>query len=327
MTVSDLKKHFKMTKAVDEVSFCIDTGQTLGLVGESGCGKTTLARVLMNLEKPTSGNAFMEGESVFSMSRQQISKQMRMIFQNPNAALNPQMKVMDILKEAIAVHRKDIPRKSRIDYAKTLLSEVKFPAGSIDKYPHQLSGGEKRRVAIARALVAHPALIIADEPVSSLDVSIQAQIIDLLINLREEHKSAYLFISHDLSMVKYISHHIAVMFLGRIVEIGDRDEVSNNPLHPYTQILLSAALPIGAKAKSHLKSLAESLNWKLPDELEQNQGCRYLFRCQRYRNLASRDDKFRCREELPELRAARDGVDHLVACHWIHISPQQGRYI
>jgi oligopeptide/dipeptide ABC transporter ATP-binding protein len=309
----DLKKQFDSLIAVDGVCLSIKYAQTLGLIGESGSGKTTLARMIMNLEKPTSGKIYLKGKDISSLSHNQISKKMRMIFQKLDAALNPQMKVIETLEEAITIHRKDIHKSERTDYIITLLNEVGYPISSRDsiyRYPYQLSGGEKRRIAIAKAILTNPKLIVADEPVSALDVSIQMQIMNLFIKLREDNKMAYLFISHDLNIVSHISHRIAVMFCGNIVEIGNRNEIMHNPLHPYTKKLLSAILPIGTKAKEYLKDISIK-NTSFIKSQKDEDCCNYKPYCDKYPKYGHA-----CSNK-PELREIGEDIDHFVACYEI----------
>jgi len=288
LSVRHLKKYFpvrsgwftqeeKFVHAADDVSFDIRRGEVLGLVGESGCGKTTLGRLLMRLLEPTSGQVLFEGRDIIQMGRRQLRvlrQKIQIIFQDPYASLNPRMTVGDILEEPFIVHHLEAgsERRSKIQQ---LLATVGLSGDAISRYPHEFSGGQRQRIGIARALATHPEFIVADEPVSSLDVSIQAQIINLLEDLQEEYHLSMLFISHDLNIVRHISDRVAVMYLGRIVEIADSRELFTRPMHPYTQALLSA-IPIPDPKSKRPRILLEG---DLPSPVEIPAHCRFYSRC------------------------------------------------
>ena len=253
--VRDLKKHFPISsgiilqrqvgavKAVDGVSFNIYRGETLGMVGESGCGKSTTGRTVLQLYKPTEGSVVFEGQELTTMGSQDLRKmrrRMQMIFQDPFASLNPRMSVGSIVSEPLRIHKTITGKAEMQEYVEALLERVGLNPYYVNRYPHEFSGGQRQRIGIARALALRPSFIVADEPISALDVSIQAQVVNLLEELQDEFNLTYLFIAHDLSMVRHISDRVAVMYLGKIVEMGPTEEVYENPLHPYTQALLSA---------------------------------------------------------------------------------------
>ncbi|WP_297522061.1 ABC transporter ATP-binding protein [uncultured Clostridium sp.] len=292
-------------KAVDDISFTINKGETLGLVGESGCGKTTTGRTILKLYEPTGGNIIFNGEDITDLSDQQmvpLRRKMQMIFQDPYASLNPRMTVGDIVGESIDVHKlyKGAQREERI---KTLLLKVGLSGDSINRYPHEFSGGQRQRIGIARALAVEPDLIICDEPISALDVSIQAQVINMLEELQEEMGLTYLFIAHDLCMVKHISTHIGVMYLGKMVEKGPSDDVYTKPRHPYTQALLSAVpIPDPRIAKSNQRIVLEG---DIPSPIDPPDGCRFAGRCSKVMDI--------CNRECPSLKEIETG--HFVACH------------
>lgn len=315
LEVKDLCKYFPVNKglfkgksyvkAVDRVSFTINKGETLGLVGESGCGKTTTGRTILKLYNPTSGKIIFKGKDITDYSIKEmvpLRKELQMIFQDPYASLNPRMTVGDIIGEAIDVHNlyKGEERTERI---RSLLSKVGLASDHINRYPHEFSGGQRQRIGIARALAVQPSLIVCDEPISALDVSIQAQVINMLEELQEELGLTYLFIAHDLSMVKHISTHIGVMYLGRMVEKGESNTVYSEGLHPYTQALLSAVpIPDPDIAKNNNRIILEG---DIPSPIDPPPGCRFQGRCRYAKPICSEID--------PELKEVKPG--HFVACH------------
>ena len=298
-----LRRTVGHVRAVDGVSFSIRAGETLGLVGESGCGKSTTGRSIIRLTEPTGGKVFFDGVDVASMSRgdlRQVRQDMQFVFQDPFSSLNPRLRIRDIVAEPLHGGPKSM-RRERVD---ELLELTGLNVDYADRYPHQLSGGQRQRVGIARALASDPKLLILDEPVSSLDVSIQAQIINLLKRLQAELGTAYLFIAHDLAVVRHISHRIAVMYLGKIVEQGERADIFQRPAHPYTQSLLSSvpiADPIQGRARRRIL-----LQGELPSASNIPTGCRFRTRCWKADGM--------CTTEIPELRP-RDAYQQLVACH------------
>jgi oligopeptide transport system ATP-binding protein len=298
-----LRRTVGHVRAVDGVSFSIRAGETLGLVGESGCGKSTTGRSIIRLTEPTGGKVFFDGVDVASMSRgdlRQVRQDMQFVFQDPFSSLNPRLRIRDIVAEPLHGGPKSL-RRRRVD---ELLELTGLNVDYADRYPHQLSGGQRQRVGIARALASDPKLLILDEPVSSLDVSIQAQIINLLKRLQAELGTAYLFIAHDLAVVRHISHRIAVMYLGKIVEQGERADIFQRPAHPYTQSLLSSvpiADPIQGRARRRIL-----LQGELPSASNIPTGCRFRTRCWKADGM--------CTTEIPELRP-RDAYQQLVACH------------
>jgi len=292
-------------KAVDDVSFTIARGETLGLVGESGCGKTTTGRCILHLESPTSGEILFEGEDLGKLDRKALNKKrerMQVIFQDPYSSLNPRMKVGSIIGEPMKVHGIYPNRKERLDRVAELLAVCGLNTKFMDRYPHEMSGGQRQRVGIARALSLNPQFIVCDEAVSALDVSIQAQVINLLENLRERFRLSYLFIVYDLSVVRHLCHWVAVMYLGRLAELADSDALFDNPLHPYTQALLEAVPipdPDVERRRAH-----RIMKGEIPSPINPPGGCVFHPRCP----LAVDS----CRHEVPQLRELRPG--HWVAC-------------
>ena len=296
-------------KAVDGVDFTINRGETLGLVGESGCGKTTTGRCILRLERPTAGEILFDGRDVNRMQRSELvalRRRMQVIFQDPYSSLNPRMKVGDIIAEPIKVHGVEPDAARRRARVRELLAVCGLDPKFTDRYPHEMSGGQRQRVGIARALALDPEFIVCDEAVSALDVSIQAQVVNLLEDLRERFGLTYLFIAHDLSVVRHLCQRVAVMYLGRIVEMADNNELFDNPLHPYTQALLSA-VPIPDPRIEAMREFHPPKG-EVPSPLNPPPGCVFHPRCP----MAVEG----CRRERPVLRELRPG--HWVACSEVH---------
>ncbi|MFC2016334.1 ABC transporter ATP-binding protein [Chloroflexota bacterium] len=302
-----MRKRVNDVKAVDGISFSIKRGETMGLVGESGCGKTTTGRSILQLYKVTSGKVFFEGRDLCKIGGEEMRRQrrnMQLIFQDPYASLDPRMTCGDILGEPLTVHNlaKGKEYKEQID---ELLRMVGLEPRMAVRYPHEFSGGQRQRIGIARALAVRPSFIVCDEPVSALDVSIQTQVITLLMRLREELNLTYLFIAHDLSVVRHISDRVAVMYLGKVMEITDSDELYDNPLHPYTQALLSAVpIPNPQVDRQRTRIL---LAGDVPSPVNPPSGCHFNPRCSKVMDI--------CSEQEPELKDI--GGEHWVACHLI----------
>jgi peptide/nickel transport system ATP-binding protein/oligopeptide transport system ATP-binding protein len=316
LEVSDLVKHYPVrggilrrkvgtVHAVDGVSFSVGVAETLGLVGESGCGKSTVARSILRLVEPTGGSILINGRDITNLGKAElrpIRRSMQIIFQDPFASLNPRMTAGDIVGEPLIVHGIAAGREKQERVAE-LFDQVGLRSDQMQNYPHQFSGGQRQRICIARALSLGPSLIVCDEPVSALDVSIQAQVINLLIDLQRKHGFSYLFIAHDLAVVAHISHRVAVMYLGRIVEIAEKRELFANPRHPYTQALLSS-VPVADPRK---KSLKPMIDGDVPSPINPPSGCAFHTRCRYVME--------RCRVEAPVL--ADTGAQHRVAC-WLN---------
>lgn len=316
LKVKKLKKYFPVrggilskiigyVQAVDEISFDIKRGETLGLVGESGCGKTTTGRTIIRLLEPTAGEVDFKGKDIFKLSKEELRKARRniqIIFQDPFGSLNPRMTVGEIVGESLLIHKIAKNKKEKEERVKDLLETVGLNAGHARRYPHEFSGGQRQRVGIARALALNPKLVICDEPVSALDVSIQAQVINLLEDLQEKFNLTYLFIAHDLSVVKHISDRVAVMYLGKIVELSSTSELYDNTQHPYTEALLSA-VPIPDPT---LKRQRIVLEGDVPSPFKPPAGCRFHPRCKYVKPI--------CSQEEPELTDIGNG--HFVACHF-----------
>lgn len=322
LEVRNLKKYFPITsgvfsrivnyvKAVDDISFHIKSGETLGLVGESGCGKTTVSRVILRLTEPTAGTVFFEGRDIFSLKGDRLKKlrkDMQIIFQDPYSSLNPRLSVGNIISEGIGAH--NIARgKEKKTLVENLLEKVGLSAGHYNRYPHEFSGGQRQRIAIARALSLNPKLIICDEPVSALDVSIQAQILNLLAQLKKDFALSYLFITHDLSVVEHVSDRIATMYLGEIAEVADTGEFYTNPLHPYTIALLSAN-PV---PDTRLNKKPIILRGDVPSPIDPPSGCRFHTRCPVAEEI--------CQTKWPEPKEFLNG--HMVRCHLVDASNPQ----
>lgn len=299
----------KYIKAVDDVSFFINKGETLGLVGESGCGKTTTGRSLLRLYEPTSGEIIYDGKTIFNKEKKiavdmlPYRKKMQIVFQDPYASLDPRMTVEDIVGEAIDIHKLASSKKDRHDKIIEILQRVGLNSEHANRYPHEFSGGQRQRVGIARALAVNPEFIVCDEPISALDVSIQAQVINMFEDLQKEMGLTYLFIAHDLSIVKHISDRIGVMYLGRLVELAESFELIGHSLHPYTKSLISA-IPI-ADPKTARKSQRIVLEGDVPSPLNPPSGCTFRTRCP----YATEE----CANKVPEFKEVQPG--HYVACH------------
>ena len=303
VTTGLLSRHIADVKAVDGVTFSITEGETLGLVGESGCGKSSLGRTLLRLEEPTAGRIIYRGRDITVWDKKQLKglrKEAQMIFQDPQSSLDPRMTIGDSIGEALLIHGTDTERE-RLEKVGQLLQRVGLEPEYTTRYPHELSGGQKQRIGIARALAVNPTLIVADEPVSALDVSVQAQIINLLMDLQRELALAYLFIAHDLAVIGQVSDRIAVMYLGQIIELASRKELLSHPLHPYTEALLEA-IPV---PDPHQKRNKISLSGEVPSPVSPPPGCRFHTRCPKVMEI--------CREEMPELIPLES--EHFVSCH------------
>ena len=296
-------KPLKIVHAVDSVDLTIYEGETIGVVGESGCGKSTLGRCILQLIRPTAGNVLYRGEDITKLNKEQMRqmrRKMQLIFQDPYASLNPRMTVLELIMaplEAFGIGTME----ERVQRVKEIMELVGMPENMMNRYPHEFSGGQRQRIVIARALVLNPEFVVCDEPVSALDVSVRAQVLNLIQELKKKKHLTYMFISHDLSVVKYISDRIAVMYLGRIVEIAEKNELYNNPQHPYTKALLSA-IPIPDVDN---KMIREILTGDVPSPLNPPSGCYFHTRCK----YATE----RCKTECPVLHDVGNG--HMVACH------------
>jgi oligopeptide/dipeptide ABC transporter ATP-binding protein len=329
LRVENLRKHFPVTqgivfkhqigavKAVDDVSFVVNKGETLGVVGESGCGKSTMARCVMRLLDPTDGKITFDGRDITSLSQAQmrpVRRDMMMIFQDPYASLNARKRVGFIVGEALQVHErrteKDIKRR-----VQKLLEVVGLNPEHYNRFPHEFSGGQRQRIGIARALALDPELLVLDEPVSALDVSIQAGVINLLEDLQDDLGLAYVFVAHDLSVVRHISDRVAVMYLGKVVEVGDREGLYERPAHPYTQALLSAVpIPDPRRERQRTRIVIEG---DVPSPTDPPSGCRFRTRCQRFANELTEGERQRCIDEEPALTDRGQG--HPAACHYAEI--------
>jgi oligopeptide/dipeptide ABC transporter ATP-binding protein len=305
ISIQQLTKQYKNINAVDALSFDIFPGETLGLVGESGCGKSTTGRMLIGLEDPSSGSITYQGEDLqklIAKNHKALRKKLQIIFQDPYSSLNPRMTLGEILKEPLVIHgiTSKEKRKAKIE---SLLNLVHLDGSFASRYPHEISGGQRQRIGIARALAVNPKFIVCDEPISALDVSIQAQIVNLLKKFQEEFGLTYLFISHDLSMVKYLSHRIAVMYLGHLVELAPANELYENPLHPYTQTLLAAIFlpdPIKEQRRQHISISQDPFSHG-----QHKKGCPFAHRCSKVQPI--------CHHKRPECKEI--ATNHYVSCH------------
>ena len=324
LEVKDLRMYFpagakglfnrekRFVYAVDGVSFSLKKGETLGLVGESGCGKSTVVRAVSRLHTPTSGEVYLDGKDVTAMNKQELleaRRNMQLVFQNPYGSLNPRMTTGDIIAEPMRIYRKrgllEIGEDEIIKRVENLMEMVGLLKYYRNRYPHEFSGGQRQRIGIARALALNPQLILADEPVSALDVSIQAQILNLFKDIQKEMGLSYLFIAHDLAVIEYISDRVAVMYLGKIMEMSDNDDLYKNPRHPYTQALLSAAPIPDPKIEAERKRII--LTGDVPSPNILRPGCYFYDRCQHHMDM--------CKVSQPELKAGKEGNEnHKVAC-------------
>ncbi|MER7875323.1 dipeptide ABC transporter ATP-binding protein [Streptomyces solisilvae] len=326
LEVRDLAKHYPLTRgvlvkrrtgavrAVDRVSFALRRGETLGIVGESGCGKSTVARLLVSLERPTAGTIHYRGEDITRLSGRAlraVRRNIQMVFQDPYTSLNPRMTVGDIVAEPFEIHPEATPKGNRRRAVQDLLDVVGLNPEHINRYPHQFSGGQRQRIGIARGLALRPEVIVADEPVSALDVSVQAQVVNLMESLQDEFNLSYIFIAHDLSVVRHISDRVAVMYLGRIAETGTGPEIYDHPTHPYTQALLSAVPVPDPEPESREPRTRILLTGDVPSPANPPSGCRFRTRCWKAQD--------RCAVEVPVL-AVPTGLAgpaaHASACHF-----------
>lgn len=320
LSVKNLKKHFPVkqgflikrtvaeVKAVDDVSFEIEKGKTFGLVGESGCGKTTVARTILKLTNPTDGQIFFEGTDISKFGYKELlpfRRKMQIVFQDPMSSLNPRMTVGQIVTEPMIFHKVVKTKQEAYERAKNLMEMVGLKTFHLDRYPHQFSGGQRQRIAIARAIAIEPEFLILDEPTSSLDVSVQAQIINLFLDFQDRFKFSYLFISHNLGLVRFISHRVGIMYLGKIVELGETDEVFEEPLHPYSRALLSATpIPDPKVERSRQRII---LKGGVPSPISRPNGCFFNPRCPYKMEI--------CEREYPEFRKVSQ--NRWVACHLV----------
>lgn len=315
LEVRNVKKYFPVNaglfkkplqvKAVDDVSFTMYKGETLGLVGESGCGKSTLGRTIVRLYEPTGGEIIFKGDDISHLSSHKLKylrQQMQLIFQDPYSSLNPRMNVNSIVGEALLTHKLVQKGQEYQDRVVEIIEKCGLAAYHVNRYPHQFSGGQRQRIGVARALALNPDFIVADEPVSALDVSVQSQVLNMMNSLKDEFGLSYLFISHDLSVVKHISDRIGVMYLGSLVELSDKEDIYRNPLHPYTKALL-AAIPEPDPRK--IKKM-EAIKGEIPSNINTPPGCKFHTRCPYMQEI--------CKEEVPQLRELE--TDHFVACHF-----------
>jgi oligopeptide transport system ATP-binding protein len=320
LSVENVVKHFPVTRgvvfrrtighvrAVDGVSLELKKGETLGVVGESGCGKSTLARVIMNLDKPTSGAVRFRGKNIFDLKGgelRRMRRQIQLVMQDPYTSLNPRMTVGDLIGEPFEIHPEVAPKGSRRQKVQDLLDVVGLNPEHINRYAHQFSGGQRQRIGIARALALKPEVIVCDEPVSALDVSIQAQVMNLLGDLQRELGLSYIFIAHDLSVVRHLSDRVAVMYLGKVVEVGTDTEIYERPTHPYTQALLSA-VPVPDPSVRNTKAIIR-LTGDVPSPANPPSGCRFRTRCWKAEDICAREEP---------LLTIRPGTDHSSACHF-----------
>lgn len=319
VSVSDLHTHFhtrapvfskeaRIHRAVDGVSFEVGAAETLGLVGESGCGKTTVGRTILRLIPATSGRVTFDGADVFTArggALKRLRRDMQIVFQDPAGSLNPRMRIADIVSEPLEIHGVASSKKERRDSAARLLERCGMPLSAMDRYPHEFSGGQRQRIGIARALILEPDFVVCDEPISALDVSVQAQVVNLLDALKASMGLTMLFIAHDLSMVRYVSDRMAVMYLGTLVEIGPANDVFFDPKHPYTEILIGSNPEPDPEAERHRDST--QIRGEIPSPVNVKPGCRFAGRCPKVMDV--------CRTTTPELIPLKDDGNRQVACH------------
>ncbi|MCL2316251.1 MAG: dipeptide ABC transporter ATP-binding protein [Actinomycetia bacterium] len=325
----DLVKHYPIkagvikrtvghVRAVDGVSFDLHAGETLGVVGESGCGKSTLGRLLLRLEEPTSGSVTFDGADLYTASGSMLRRMRRdiqIVFQDPYTSLNPRKTVGDIIGEPFDIHPDVVPKGGRRRRVQELLDLVGLNPEHINRYPHQFSGGQRQRIGVARGIALNPKVLVCDEPVSALDVSVQAQVVNLLEKLQRELNLAYIFIAHDLAVVRHISDRVAVMYLGRVVELGDEAQIYDHPTHPYTQALLSAVPVPDPSLRGTRQQIM--LTGDVPSPANPPSGCRFHTRCWLAQQMAGDSVPPQCREALPDLVERPDGLSaHASACHF-----------
>jgi peptide/nickel transport system ATP-binding protein len=337
LEVADLRKHFPQftqtlikrksapVKAVDGVSFSLEAGETLGLVGESGCGKSTAGRSVLRLIEPTSGVVKVDGDDITKANTarlRRLRRDLQMVFQDPIGSLNPRHPVGSIIGAPFSIQGVKPPRGVKAE-VQGLMERVGLNPEHYNRYPHEFSGGQRQRIGIARAIALRPKLIVCDEPVSALDVSIQAQVVNLLEDLQAEYDIAYLFIAHDLSVVRHISDRVLVMYLGKPMELADRDTLYGQPMHPYTQALMSAVPVPDPRRESRRERIL--LTGDLPSPINPPSGCVFHTRCPKYREQLGESDKERCRSEIPLLENKRPG--HQVACHFAEVHTDIGAIV